>query len=177
MSESGSAPRRNRFMAAAALLISSAFLALWQGVGTGLADRAVTIFYPTQQEPSQTGRRAGAPPVSSLAPQPSATTNSPPSPAPSDEMTALEAVVRVRADLDINSTKSGKTQGQACAAAVRDMKLQADSQCQRMLLEHRGVTYRIENPPSECRSCGAVGSGWRCVASATPECIIAGEVE
>lgn len=151
--------RKAKVAAAVLSGVGAVLIGVWQGLGTGIAERIL----PTSEAKAPTA----TPP-----PSPTGLTPVPPSPRP--PLVATSEIVRKRVLLSVSAVGVSASEAGACDAAVRDLVRQAESQCDRALMEQGGSSRRLEGATNECRTCGVAGGDWRCVAQSTPECVIMG---
>lgn len=163
---SSRASRKAKVYTAVVGAVGATLIGIWQGFGTGLVDR---IFPATE---------AKAPPVSAGPPAASTAgggigTGSGTATTAATAPIAVETV-RKRVPLSVSAVGMGASEARACDAAIRDLVRQAESQCDRTLMEQGGGSRRLEGATNECRTCGVAGGDWRCVAQSAPECVIMG---
>lgn len=87
---------------------------------------------------------------------------------------ALVVLDRVR--LDFGGQGEGRTRSEACAVALEQVALASTRQCDAIAKAQKGSSSQLEDTEQDCRSCGATGGGWRCVAHSKPNCVISGEL-
>ncbi len=149
--------RKGKIVAAVLSAVGAVLIGVWQGLGTGIAERVL----PSSE--------AKTPPAPSPTPPPGST------PAPPVTPVAVgPETVRGRVLLSVSAVGTSSSEAGACDAAVRNLVRQAENQCDRALMEQGGSSRRLEGATNECRTCGVAGGDWRCVAQSTPECVIMG---
>lgn len=89
--------------------------------------------------------------------------------------TSATQIILKRIDLPLEGgTGTGNSDAAACGAAVRVASDGPERQCNRILLEERGSSRRLEWRKRECRNCAVVAGQWSCVAEVEATCIIMG---
>lgn len=149
-------------------LAGAAAVGLWQGIGTGIAEKALGWFDPPVTETQKSRREDEASTLSEPTGEKSKMRQR-------EDLQKNEALtVRQRTRLSVSAVGSGPVELRACGAAVRNLAEEVERQCDRIVLEQGGISRRIEELENECGTCAVSGRSWRCVAHSEPICVILG---
>lgn len=159
--------KQGNWLKGAAIAAAGAVLVgLWQGLGTGLAEMGLDWFQGVEaaatdsREPDRVSGGDGSKPPAVV------------EPAPSPHDGAAPEFVAMSVPMSLSGVGNGGDEGAACREAIQSIARRASDQCQKMVIENSGSSYRIDEVAKSCTSCGPVGGSWRCVAASNPQCVV-----
>jgi hypothetical protein len=161
MTEPTKLPTSRRVMLGIASACGAIALALVTGLASGLGERVSQAVPVANLPPAAQSEPAG--PAGKDEAKPDSVPASPPH------------TVRLRVPISASAVGVAQSEAAACTEAVAKLTEQVNRQCDKIVLESKAASQRIELEERSCRSCGAVSGEWRCVADSAATCIVLGE--